>query len=143
MGRPVYDPMVAAVGIAVAALAPLLGLIGVWVGVRTTQVSQRQEWARDRKLAAISGFVEATTLLYNRLLRLDAGSPAERQDWMHALQTGRTTVYLLCGTDTQKAAEDLVKACRAIEKNRDQKHKDAYIAALREFTAVARRDLHR
>jgi hypothetical protein len=114
-----------------AVVTGVVGLLGVVVGALLTQRSQHAQWLRERKIAAISSYVEDMSLLVDRFNAGLSPTPAERIDWLHAQQSGRTTIHLLCDEDTWRAAEELARLARQIDGSREAMN--AAVGALKEF----------
>lgn len=126
----------------VSSLLPAtLGLIGVWVGSMVSKRADHRHWLRERKVQAVSSLVEAASLLSDRL-RYDApGNMQERAQWLHALQSGRTAIHLLCKPETIDSTEALVARVKAIEKEQTDEAMAQGLAALRVFIAQARSEV--
>lgn len=85
-------------------LAAVVGLIGgavgASVGATVTHRNQHQLWLSEKKIDAVSAFVENNSLLIDRFRHVSTVSPTERVEWLHAIQSGRTTMNLfMCSKD--------------------------------------------
>lgn len=120
----------------------LFGLIGVGIGAILTNRSQHRHWLRERKIEAISAFVEDTSLMVDRF-RGSTETPADlRAEWLHAIQSGRTTIHLLCAKPTREAAEELALLAKAIETDKSTEAMKRAITALTDFVALAREEIN-
>lgn len=124
-----------------AVVTGVVGLLGVVVGAYLTQRAQHAQWLRERKIAAISSYVEDMSLLVDRLRSGPPSTPVERVEWMHAMQSGRTTIHLLCEDRTWRAAEELARLTKRIERDDSRDALDAAVAGLREFIDLARNEV--
>ncbi|WP_097187933.1 hypothetical protein [Ornithinimicrobium cerasi] len=122
-------------------LPATLGILGVFVGSMVSKRADHRHWLRERKVAAVSALVEDTSLLVERLRHDVPSTKQERAQWLHALQSGRTTIHLLCEQETIDAAEHLVKTTRALESDKTDEALRADIAALKSFIRCARREV--
>ena len=122
-------------------LTGVVGLLGVWVGVWLTQSNERRRWLLELKLTAITGFVEDTSLMFDRFRMTEGASGRELAEWQHAVQSGRTAIHLLCTRETIDAAERLAKNALRAHEDRSEEHQAATITSLKEFVATARREL--
>lgn len=118
-----------------------VGLLGVWVGVWLTQRNERRRWLLERKLTAITGFVEDTSLMFDRFRMTEGTSARERAEWQHAVQSGRTAIHLLCTQEAIDAGERLAKNALCARDDHSEEHRAATISSLKEFVATARREL--
>lgn len=138
MMQPMSDLATAVLAIVAAAL----GLVGVLVGARVTRSAQHQQWLRDRKLQAVTEFVKDTSLLTDRLRRETPASPEVWNQWMHALQSGRTEVHLLCSRETRDEMERLVVLTRSIQGDDSREALQPVIDSLDAFIELVRKELH-
>src|SRR5687767_6431384 len=124
-----------------ALVAALVGFIGVTLGAALSQRSQYQQWLRDRKIQAISAYVEDMGLMVSRF-RAGLQPDAETQvEWRHAMQSDRTTINLLCKRKTREAAETLANRSNAITKDPSQQALDDAVKELNSFVTSARAEL--
>lgn len=123
-------------------LPAAIGLIGVGVGASLSERGQHRRWLREQKVEAISAFVENAGLLVDRFLDTSPSTPEERIEWLHGLQSGRTTIHLLCGTETRRALSTLARRVQDLETDRSPVAEEAAITALRDFVEVARDEIH-
>jgi hypothetical protein len=129
-------------GAALAAVVTgVVGLLGVVIGAVLTQRTQHTQWLRERKIAAISSYVEDMSLLVDRFHAGLSSTPAERIEWLHAKQSGRTTIHLLCEEETWRAAEELARLSKRMEGDSSRETMDATVGALKEFVRLARAEI--
>jgi hypothetical protein len=78
-------------------------------------------------------------LLVDRLREAD---PRKRAKWLHAMQSGRTTIHLLCPQPTMEAADELARTTKEIETDKSREATDHAIAALRRLVELAREEIN-
>lgn len=126
----------------ILAIAPaLLGFLGVGVGAVLSHRGQHRQWLRERKIEAVSAYVEDMNLLVDRLREADP-PPGKRAEWLHAMQSGRTTIHLLCAQPTMEAADELARTTKEIETDKSREATDHAIAALRRLVELAREEIN-
>jgi hypothetical protein len=124
-------------------LAVVGGLIGVAVGATLTRRNQHQLWLSEKKIEAVSAFVENNSLLIDRFRHVSTVSPTERVEWLHAIQSGRTTIHLLCAQETRDAAGELARLAQRIESEPTQEAVNRAVDAMKLFVELAREEIHR
>ena len=123
-------------------MVALVGLLGVGVGAVLANRSQHQQWLRERKIEAVSAFAEDLSLMVNRFRSGDEIRPGRRAEWLHAMQSGRTTIHLLCSKPTVDAADELAGLAKATEADRSEDAMDKALQAPTCFVALAREEIN-
>lgn len=120
-----------------------IGLLGVMTGAWATRRHDQKRWLQERRLQAVSEFVQNHSLLYDRMLRgvHENLSPAELVESRHLMQMGRTEIHLLCTEKTFLAAEHLNELTRKISPASSDAQKADAIRALQTFVELARKDV--
>jgi hypothetical protein len=124
-----------------ALVAAVVGFVGVTLGAALSQRSQYQQWLRDRKIQAISAYVEDMSLMVQRFLEGLQPDAETRVAWRHAMQSGRTTIHLLCKEDTRKAADELANLSSELTKDPSGDALDRAVKVLNRFIELARAEL--
>jgi len=126
----------------ILAITPaLLGFLGVGVGAVLSHRGQHRHWLRERKIEAVSAYVENMSLLIDRFREADP-PPGKRAEWLHGMQSGRTTIHLLCAQPAREAADELARTTKEIEIDKSPEAFDDAIAALRRFVELARQEIN-
>ena len=124
-------------------LAATGALIGVAVGARLTHRNQHQMWLSEKKIEAVSAFVENNSLLIDRFSRVPTASATERVEWLHGIQSGRTVINLLCDQETRDAARKLAQLSQKIESEPTPDAVKLAVKALTDFVDLAREEIRR
>jgi hypothetical protein len=126
-----------------AAVVGLMGgAVGAAVGATVTHRNQHQLWLSEKKIDAVSAFVENNSLLIDRFRHVSTVSPTERVEWLHAIQSGRTTINLLCAQETRDAARELARLAQRIESEPTGEAVNRAVNALKVFVDLAREEIH-
>jgi hypothetical protein len=122
-------------------LAAAGGLFGVFAGARLTHKNQHQMWLSEKKIEAVSAFVENNSLLIDRFSRVPAATATERVEWLHGIQSGRTVINLLCDQETREAAGQLAQLSQQIEKEPTEDAVKRAVKALKDLVDLAREEI--
>lgn len=129
------------IALLVGAATVVGGLVGTYAGAWLAHLSAKDQWKRDLKVKSVAALVEETSLLVDRLMKAPPSSDLERAEWMHALQSGRTTIHLLFDAPISRAAEELIARVKEIEKDPTQVRLDAALASLDALVEMVKEDV--
>jgi hypothetical protein len=123
----------------------LIGLAGVLLGTWVTGRNEDRRWLREQKLKSAADFITADLHLYESQLdgsdqrRLTA---ADRVAWQDRLQTGRSTVHLLCHEETRASADEFAGLVWRAQDTKNVSDQADLVKVLQTFNMHLRREIH-
>lgn len=121
------------------AVGASLSLIGVVFGAWFTARRQDRMWLREQKLKAAVTFNTTAGELYDHLRHGRSGD--EARELRGRMQEGRSTLHLLCGSDTVELADALADRVLHVRPTHSEEEHLATLALLRRHTRQLRREI--
>jgi hypothetical protein len=124
-------------------LGALIGVLGVALGAWLNGRRDDRKWLRDQKLRAAAEFITAAGQLFDHRRSPDPheSTRGEHDELTKRVQSGRSTIHLLCGSGTVELADQLARRVYRTTPDVGDDYRDSTIGLLIEFTDRLRVEL--